>query len=355
MKNVNILHLLPLLLSLGLPLFLAGQTDQSKGFISDSTEVRYRFEIDQEQVAELPDLQYLDQIDLQELELTKTRHKRQVISQGINRANKFYLEVRSIEASTQEDWMSVPTFQLSTPTGSYGFDSTRAQVYHFPHNATKMQELHALHAHLETEGFRPVMLFFPSKHDDFVQEAINDGAIYQELTNHAFELIYPDHELKIEPHLKRISENYQIDSTYVEESTVYTLLAPYGYVPLFKKEKRIRLDLPQPVTFVTRTDYRNHVIEDLNGSIEKYTDFAHLEVFPNPVQGSFEVLFRGIPDAQVSKVEVRNHLGGLVQSVSSPVVQENILSLDASTYPTGPLILLVHTQHGIYSKNISKI
>lgn len=337
------------------PLLLSGQQDQSLDFITDSTDVRYRYEMIQEQNAQLPDPSAIDKVDLEELELMKPSRQHQIISEGVNSAQEHYLQIENLFNTTLEEWMSVPRFQLVTPTASYGFDSLGQSVYHFPHNVAERENQEDFHQFLQSEGFAPIMLFFPSKHDDFVQEAVVNGAVFKALPDNAFELNTPEQEWLFEPKLKRITNRYNLDSNTIENQTTYTLYAPYGYVPVFEKETSVRQDLPFPVTFITRTNYSNHVIEDLNGSIPRYTDEAHLEVFPNPVQSSFEVLFRGIPEAQVSKVEIRNHLGHLLQTVSMPVVHENIMSLDASSYPSGPLILLVHTQHGIYSKNISKI
>lgn len=338
---------------IALPLF--AQNEVPLSFINDSTVARYRYDVEERSFATVPIGTSIEDIDLLERDLLKPMHAQQKVSLGVNSYSEPYFEIRNIMGTTVEDWMSIPDLQLLTPQGSYGYDSLGNQIYHFPANDAELNNTADITQSYLDNGFQPIMLFFPNVRDAFVQESVNDGALLTNLPDNAFRLTNGTDEVTYEPKTKTISQSYNIDSSQVEVKTVYSLYAPYGYVPVYESTSITRTDLPNPITRITNRTYSNHVIEDMGGIITKYTDVAHLEVYPNPVSGSYEVIMKGIPEAAVSQVIIRDHLGNIVQTHQNPSVQEDIMVLDASNYPSGVLILQAITQHGLYSTTISKI
>jgi hypothetical protein len=344
-----------LLIAFSLSPILKAQSENYPNFINDSTQARYRFEEKVYQSATIPSGTLIEEIDISERDLLKPMEFHRLVCTGINNQSEPYFQAINIKASALEDWMHLPDIQLMSPTGSFGFDSTGQQEYYFPNNASENQTMLEEISDLQQNGFRPIMMFFPSKRDPDIQAAINDGASLQHLPFNAFQLSLNGNVVRIEPNEKKVYRRYLIDSVQYEVNTQYTLFAPYGYVPLWEEEKYYRLDLSHPVTFTKTTTFHNHVIEDLNNLIEKYTDKAHLEVYPNPVEDQFEILLRGIPDAQVSQVQVRDHLGNIIQTYPNPIVSQDIISIDGSAYPNGVLILIVQTQAGLFSQTFTKI
>ena len=69
----------------------------------------------------------------------------------------------------------------------------------------------------------------------------------------------------------------------------------------------------------------------------------------------YEVVLVGIPDAQVSTVQIRDHFGNIVASSNNPFVEGNIITLNAQGYPSGILILILTSTHGIYSATLTKV
>lgn len=336
-------------------LSLIAQTENPVSYINDSTIARYRYELIQHLYAQVPSGTNIQQVHFSERDLLKPIIRHQIITTGINNAFEPFYQIQNLKSTVLEDWMSVPELQLITPSGSFGFDSVGKQSYYFTNNEEENQDISNQTQAFATEGFQPIMLFFPTKRDAFVQEAQNQGAVLYDLPQNAFKLSMPEEELIIEPNEKRISHHYIQDSTQIESLIEYTLYAPYGYVPIWEKEKKWRLDLLHPVTFVTQTSYFNHVIEDLNSRIEKYTDKAYLEIYPNPIEEDFEVILRGIPEAQISQLQVRDHLGNIIQTHINPTVNQDIIHLNASSYPAGVLILIVYSQYGVYTETFTKI
>tara|TARA_R110002050_G_scaffold91753_5_gene192431 strand:+ start:736 stop:1800 length:1065 start_codon:yes stop_codon:yes gene_type:complete len=334
---------------------LIAQSENSFSFINDSTIARYRFEEHQQTFAEVPSGKTIDDIDLLERELLKPLNSKIIITEGVNSSFEPYFEIKNLEEESFEDWIKTPYLQLLAPNGNYGFDSTGVQQYYYPNNAVVKNDNIELQQLYTSEGFQPIMLFFPNIRDPFVRDAQDAGAILYNLPNNAFKLKNGPNELLISPQNKQISSTVIIDSIWIETITAYTLYAPYGYVPIWEEVRKKRLDLSNPITLVEQRTFSNHVIEDINGIIEKYTDHAHLEVYPNPIQEEYSILLRGIPDAQIAKVQVRDHMGNILQTHLNPTVNQDIINLNAASYPSGILILLVHTQHGLYSVTITKI
>ena len=53
-------------------------------------------------------------------------------------------------------------------------------------------------------------------------------------------------------------------------------------------------------------------------------------------------------------VQVRDHMGNIITTYNNPVLEGDILSLNADNYPSGVLILIVTTSQGIYTSTIIK-
>lgn len=334
---------------------LRAQSEIQIPSINDSTVARYRYEEKVHQYALIPSGTSINQIDLSERDRLKPLDFHRLTCLGINQNSEPYYQTQNLSSTTLENWMQLAYLQILAPSGNYGFDSIGNRKYHFPHTEAEMLNFQFEANEIAQNGFQPILLFWPNKRDPFVAEAQNQGAILSNLPEEAFKLSDGSQETIIEPASKIIRTRYTLDSTEYEITKQYTLYAPYGYVPLWEERKEHRLDLAYPVTFVQKSTYYNHVIEDLENRIEKYTDKAYLEVYPNPVEGEFEIVMRGIPDAQVSQIQVRDHLGNIIQTYLNPTVNQDILHLDGSNYPNGVLILIVQTQLGLFAETFTKI
>ncbi len=323
--------------------------------INDSTVSRYRYEVVGKSYAEIPSGTGIDQIDISERDLLQSQTFHQVICTGINNSYEPFFQILDLKKSSVEDWIKSPDVLLLSPNGSFGFDSMGTQEYFLPHKDAENQDIQAKANSNERDGFRPVLMFFPCHLDIAVQSAVADGAFLTLLTEGAFKLEKPGVSILVEPQAKRIIQIQVLDSVRIENLKEYRLFDPYGYVPTLEIERRTRMDLAKPVTFIRRSVYRNHAMEDIGGLIEKYTDKAHIEVFPNPIKDDYEVLLRGIPDAQISQVQIRDHLGNIIQTQLHPTVNQSIISLDGSSYPDGVLIIIVSTQYGMHTTNLTKL
>lgn len=334
---------------------LIAQSENSLSLINDSTIARYRFEVQQKTHAEIPTGSTIHDIDLLERELLKPLSSKKKIALGINASSEMYYEVVNLEYIAHEDWLTLPYLQLLTPQGNYSFDENRILQSFTPHNSIVSSEHSDLTQFISTEGFNPVMTFFPRVRDPFVEKEINNGAVLYNLPNEAFKISKPNDELTIKPDLKEIISLKTRNNSRIETKITYSLFAPYGYVPILKETRTTRTDLSNPITLVEKSTFSNHVIEDMPGLIKKYTDNAHLEIFPSPIFSSYEILLRGLPDALVSKVQVRDHIGNILQTHHNPSISQDIISLNGSIYPAGVLIILVYTDKGIYSQTVTKI
>lgn len=323
--------------------------------INDSTESRYRYDVEERSWALIDQGSSFESIDLSEKDRLKPRQERFRVSEGINAENEVFIQVETLESNPSEAWLSTPDLRFISPRASYGFDSSGGLEYCFIHSALELLDAQDEHQAISNFGFRPVLTFFPNKHNAFIQEYINEGYHFSALAENAFRLTKGEETLEYDPNSKRIRENYVVDSCrYIKESQ-YTLLSPYGYVPSWEREEQTRLDLDHPVTFLVHRTYSNHVIEDLSSRVEKYTDISQVEVYPNPIKEEYEVVLIGIPDAQISTIQIRDHFGNIVASHNNPTVEGNIITLNAQGYPSGILILILTSQHGIYSTTLTKI
>lgn len=332
---------------------LVAQTPFS--LINDSTVARYRYESIVHKYAEIPAGITIEDLDVRERDYLSREKSHTIICSGINSRNEPFFETRTISTTKLEDWLEPAYLQLITPSMSFGYDSLGGLIYQYDHNADELADRQKAAVHNYTYGWQPVMLFFPSKHDDFVQEAINSGAHFQLYPDNSFKLTYSGYWMIVNPMERSIEASYSYDNKTMYTRTEYLLLAPYGYVPSFEEVRQTRVDLTNPITQVEKTIFKNHVIEDYGNKVEKYTDVAHIEIFSNPVEAQYEVLLQGLPEAAVSQVLIRDYMGNIVQSHLNPTLEQDILSLDGSAYPSGALIILVHTQHGIYSETLTKL
>jgi len=346
-----------LIIALNLLLLCFGAKAQEglQNYINDSTIARYRYQSEYYYRAEIPSGTSIQEIDLLERDELKPQQHKSIICIGVNSSKEPYSQQRNFEMSKLEEWMNPPYLQLMTPTASMGFDSLGNQLYYFKNNGAEISSIEENTYFYSTEGFQPLMLFFPSKHDDFVQDLINAGAHFTLNADNSFKLSLNQNEILVDPNDKSVEFNYYEDNKYIESRVVYSLYAPYGYVPKYEQVRTKRVDLDYPITRVETTLFSNHVIEDMTGLIDKYTDLAHIEIYPNPVETEYEVLLQGIPEAQVSQVQIRDYMGNIIQTHLNPYVENNLMVLDGSTYPVGALIILVYTQYGIYSETLTKI
>jgi hypothetical protein len=322
--------------------------------INDSTDARYRYESEEYYSAAIPSEADINDIDILEREELQPRHHITKICIGVNGSYEPYSQTINLKYTEMEEWMEAPYLQIHTPTNSYGFDSIGNQTYSFKNTSAENTSIEAEANFYSTEGFQPIIMFFPSKHDQFVQDAKNGGAIFTLYPDNSFKLTMSGDEMIIDPNNHSIVTDYTLDSMHYYSKIEYDLFAPYGYVPKYEITKSKRVDLPFPIIRTETTLFRNHVIEDITGIIQKYTDKAYIEVFPNPIEGRYEVLLQGIPKAQVSQVQIRDHMGNIIHTHTNPTVSNNLIELDGSSYPAGAIIIIVYTQHGIYTETLMK-
>lgn len=335
-----------------LSFYLSAQAPPS--LINDSTIARYRYETISHQYAEISDGLGLEDLDIQERDYLSPQSHHALVCSGINANNAPFFESRTLSTTKLEEWLEPAYLQLITPQASYGYDSLGGLSYQFDHNAEELASMQKITSDNTTDGWQPILQFFPSKHDDFVQNAINSGAHFELFPDNSFKLSYSAHWMIVNPNDRSIESIYDYENRSYHSRVEYLLLAPYGYVPRFEIMRIRRTDLPNPITLVEKTLYKNHVIEDLGNKVEKYTDVSHIELFPNPVEGLYEVLLKGLPETVVSQVLIRDYMGNTVHTHTNPVIAQDIMVLDASSYPSGTLIIMVYTPQGIYSQTLTK-
>lgn len=348
----------PRLLAVCLILFLGFLEIQAQSElynpINDSTIARYRYDVDERSYAQVTMGTDIQDIDLSEKDRLKPLHQKFTITHGVNAQSEGYYQLKALQVEHIESWLRTPKIRLITPRGSYAFDSSGTLEYYFPHSDTERLASQTETQARASTGYYPVMAFFPNQKHKIVEELMNAGYSFSTFSHNAFKLSMADESYFFDPENKLIIHHYMLDNTAYEVETHYTLYAPYGYVPIFEKESSTRQDLATPVTFIQQRSYSNHVIEDLNGVIKKYTDEAHIAIFPNPVTEEYEVSLVGIPDAQIGIAQVRDHMGNIIYTHTNPTVEGDILSLNAQNYPSGVLILIISTQYGMYSTTFTK-
>lgn len=335
-------------------IILSGSLSAQFNPINDSTSARYRCEVEEYTVATILNLDSIQQIDISERDLLKPMYRHYKMTRGVNAQREPYFQIETLEATELEDWMSSSHYNLLTPAGSYGLTATGEVDYHFKNNTAENQSMAAQIADIESQGFKPLMMNFPNLRSEFVAVAVDNGAIITELANGAFKLTWADKEVSVDPDLKEITTKINFDDEVREVVEGYSLFAPYGYVVSYRFTESTRTDIPNPVTFKTVEGFSNHVIEDLDGFIPKYTENAFIEIYPVPVQGEYDLVFKGVPDAQVSQVLIHDFMGNVVATHFAPSVNYDIMTLDASGYPSGVLIAVVYTQQGVYTQTFTK-
>lgn len=322
--------------------------------VNDSTIARYRYEVEERSFAEIPMGSKLEDIDLSERDRLKSIHQIFKVTEGVNQSSEAFYQVVALKSEHIEDWLSTPHLRLLSPRGSYGYDNSGNLEYFFPSSELELNTSMTETQNRLNHGYFPVMQFFPNRRSEFVEEMMLEGFLLTVRPKNAFELSRADETLFFDPENRHTTHSYIHENILYEVETQYVLYAPYGYVPLWEREKTTRQDLSHPVSFWTYRSFTNHVIEDLNQVIGKYTDESHIKVFPNPISGQYEVALNGIPDALVGMVQVRDHMGNIITTYNNPVLEGDILSLNADNYPSGVLILIVTTSQGIYTSTIIK-
>lgn len=332
-----------------------GQSQTTFNPINDSTVARYRYEVETHYYAELDAGQSFNEIEFIEKDYLKPLYQHQICSEGVNDEGEFFFQIQNLIRNESEDWIESPDIEFFGSKATFGLSASGEVLYQDDHKAIELQDYLRRKQDIVSHDYSPVLTFFPEYRDDFVDDAISSGAVLQLLDDQAFRLTSGDDEVTFFPKEYRIESIHTIDSVEYTSRIQYKLLAPYGYVPAYEFNSWQRKDLPKSIIRNRISTYRNHVIEDEDEKIIKYTDQAHVEVYPNPVQNEYEVLLKGIPNAIVSQAQVRDHLGNIVQTHLNPSVDGTVISLNASAYPIGPLILLVVTNQGVYTQTITKI
>ncbi len=322
--------------------------------INDSTEARYRHEVVETTYSQIPPGMSIQDVDIAERDLLKSRTNRYVFIEGVSSQDETFYEILSIEAEFLEDWLRMPMYRVHTPKASMGFNDSRELEYKFLHSDSELESVDKQRDLISDYGFQPVMMFFPSKLDPFVELAQQDGAVLTELPDDGFKLTWTDTELVVEPQELRITEFIETPEEEIKTITEYELYAPYGYVESYSREESQQLEFDHPVTHIVESRFSNHLIEDPTGRIEKYTDHVYLEIQPVPVASEYSVQMRGLPDATVSQVVVYDQMGITVATHANPPVSSGLIELNGSSYPSGILILQVFTDQGIYAETITK-
>lgn len=322
--------------------------------INDSTSARYRYEIEEYTIGIIPETISINEIDISERDQLKPRYRHSTVTDGVNNQYQPYFQVKNIENTQIEDWLSTPDFMLITPSNCYGMNSTGEVQFEFPSTIGEIQENDELASEYSAQGYRPIMLFFPNIHDEFVENSQLTGAVLYDLGNESFKLVWADKELLVQADDKSITSTIYRENKLEKTVTGYTLYAPYGYVVSYEYSETTRTDLANPVTFKTVRSFTNHVIEDINNMIPKYTDLANIDLYPVPVENEYEVVFKGVPEAQVSQVQIRDFMGNIIHTHYNPEVSNDVMILDGSSYPSGVLIIVVYTQYGVYTETFTK-
>lgn len=322
--------------------------------INDSTISRYRCEVEEYTVSTVISLDSVQELDVLERELFQPSYRHYEMTKGVNAQYHSYFQIETWEATHLEEWMSHSEFTLLTPFGSYGINALGEKEFQLPHKSIELQDFEAERMLNQQNGFQPVMMFFPNRRSEMVSNALSNGALLTELSGDAFKLTWTDIEVEIDPELQEITQIITHDDEVEKIVEGYELFAPYGYVVSYRYTETTRTDIASPMTFKKVQRFSNHVIEDQNNLIPKYTDQALIEVYPVPVNGEYEIVFKGVPDAQVSQVLIHDFMGNIVATHLSPQVVHDVIQLDASTYPSGVLIAVVYTQQGVYTETFTK-
>ncbi|KAB2815690.1 hypothetical protein [Phaeocystidibacter marisrubri] len=285
--------------------------------------------------------------------MLKQLESQMVVSQGINNLDERFFQVEVLSSTELEDWISSPDLLLYTPRGSYGYTDGE-QVFHFPYSDIEVREQIEITEETDRLGYLPIMMFFPDVKDEFVSKAQEGGASLIELSDRAFTLTWKDRTMTFYPQELKIETAYSIENERIVTQQWFQLFAPYGYVESVRIEEITRTDLQTPVTFSTYSEFSNHVLEDPNSIVPKYTDQAFIQIHPNPIENEYEVVLKGIADDEVRLVQIRDYLGNVIHSHKEAKANNGVIELNGTSYPSGVLLILVYTQNGVYMETISK-
>jgi hypothetical protein len=348
MKN-KVTTLLPaLLLAAGL------HAQNTPSPIDTATTARYKYQQNTYSYTILDPGVSFDALSVTEKEELKPVYEEAEYTSGINNNYEPYFQVKYIKAAKPEAWMTPPAVHIITPTKSLGLTASNEVLFEFMHQPEMLEDIEAQTTMAEEYGFMPVLMLFPNMHSDFVTQAQANGAVLTILSETKFKLAYTDSDVTFDTENRTITTNRttaeEEESSYEE----YTLYAPYGFVLKFTETRTHKSTGSNALTRVTRAEYSNHVIINGNNLIPKYTDATEISVHPNPVGEEYQVYLRGMPEAQVAMVQIRDYMGTLVATHLSPPVHGDLVELSAATYPNGTFIIQVYTQQGIYTDLIIK-
>jgi hypothetical protein len=321
--------------------------------IDTATEARYRYVEERYVHTEIDQGLTIENLSFEQREQLAIKHEKAEFCTGINASNQPFFQIKHQITAEPEQWMSTPALQIITPTKSEAY-SNNELIYSYPHQPDVLQDISEETNLNANYGFKPVMTFFPSIHDEFVEQAILNGVQLTETSATEFQLVSPTYSMTVNTSERTISTVINSDDKVQTMFEKYTLYAPYGYVLTFSEKRTRENNATAGITMVERSTYSNHAIEDPYGHIEKYTDLTHIEVFPNPVGDEYEVLLQGLPEAEVSLVQIRDYMGNLVATHTSPSVYGDLVHLNAANYPSGIFIIQVYTNQGIYTETITK-
>lgn len=333
---------------------LFGQGSPSGWSINDSTDARYRYDLETRHYALVEAGVTMEDIPLHKRDRLIPTHETTRISTGVNSQMEIYNEFEVLDYKLLEEWMVPPAKSFISPTHLYGYSKTGEELYRWESTDLVKADLKSLSDLYWNDGFRPIMTFFPSIRDAFSEQFQQDGGIIYENDDRTYVMQKDGRTTTVDPVNYTIEEEYILDDRKYITRTSYTLMVPYGYV-VNRRTTTEQTVMPdeEPIYFITDQIYSNHVIEDPNGRVPMYTEEAHLLIHPVPLaHGGYVIELRGIEDQQVNQVVVRDYFGNVVATHNSLNIEAHLIELDASTYPPGMLIIQVITPQTIYNQTV---
>ena len=324
-------------------------------FINDSTDTRFRVEVETQHYALVDAGTNISDIPLHlRDELIPTSSKIKMTS-GVNAIGEIYSEFQQLEYDLIEDWMNPPSMSMITPTSFLAFDEQGNLIHNWKISNEVQADLVAYSNQINQDEFRPLLTFFPSIRDENTALFQLNGGIVFEKEDRSFVLQQGQETTTIDPINHTIKEEFFIGSEKHMVTTQFVLMAPYGYTPIHQMSISQDTDpTDAPWKFVTETSYSNHVVEDPYQNIPKYSEEAHLLIHPVPIKEVFQIELRGVENDLVSQIQVRDYFGNLIASISNPSVVDHVIEVNSTAFPFGMLILQVYTSQGIYNESIIK-
>jgi energy-coupling factor transporter ATP-binding protein EcfA2 len=334
---------------------LKSQGQAPLNFINDSTDARFRVEVETKHYAMVEAGTVMSEIPLHlrdELIPTSSTIK---MATGVNNQGEVFTEFEQLEYNLIEDWIVPPAYSMITPMAFFAYDEQGGLIHHWQNTTEEQTEFFAFANQVNQDAFRPVLTFFPSIRDRNTEQFQINGGIVFENPDKSFVLQQGQEITTIDPVNLTIKEEFFVGSEKYEVITAYVLMAPYGYTPIHQLSISQETDpVDAPWRFVTETTYSNHVIEDPTNRIPKYSEEAHLLIHPVPIGDDFRIELRGVENDIVSQIQVRDYFGNLITTITNPSVQDHLIEVNSSTFPNGMLILQVYTAQGIYNEIIFK-